>query len=368
MSASSSNSSASASAVGSTRTIKAYAAFDASGKVSPWSFESRPLGERDVEVQISHCGICASDTHQLDSLWGPTAYPCVAGHEIIGTVVAAGPAVDNLQLGDTVGVGPQVWACLARDASRPCRVCGAGEDNLCDRAVITFNAKYEDGSVACGGFAEHIRVLSDYAFKIPAGLPSDVAAPLLCAGVTVFSPFKRLGIKAGDRVGVVGIGGLGHLAVQFARAFGATPVAFSRSESKRAEVMALGGPTAEYVDLSDDAQAAAARDSVDVLLVTANAASMPYDQYLSLVRKRGALVLVGIPPDAVTFSPFLLVVKHLRVIGSAIGSIQDSKDMLELAARENVRAVVEKLPMSRINEGLDRVRSGNARYRVVLEN
>lgn len=355
------------------RTINAYAAFNKGEDVRPWQYESRALGADDVEIKISHCGICGSDIHSLDSGWGPTTYPCVVGHEIVGEVTLAGANVTELRVGDRVGVGAQVSACLNRDASEggaPCKQCAAGADAYCPQMVWTYNDRYkEDGAVTYGGYADYVRVPAAYAFVIPASIPSDVAAPLLCAGATVFTPFKELGVKAGDRVGVIGIGGLGHLGIQFAKAMGATVVAFSRSGGKEAEVRALGAD--EFVNYGDAEQAkraAAPGNGVDVLLLTADANDMPYSLFMSFLAIRGTCVMVGLPNDEVKFRPFFLVGNGNKLMGSKIGSIADIKDMLALAAEKNVRPVIQKLPMSRANDGLRMVRDGSVRYRVVLEN
>ncbi|RLN55987.1 hypothetical protein BBJ29_007308 [Phytophthora kernoviae] len=347
-------------------TFNGYAAFDKTGMCKPWQFEPRPLGSEDVEIKISHCGICGSDVHTLDSGWGPTPYPCVAGHEIVGEVTTIGTNVKNLAVGNRVGVGAQAWACLNRDPNDNCRDCADGEDAVCDQSVFTINAAYKDGSRQQGGFADYVRVDNNYAFKIPEALPSDVAAPLLCAGATVFTPLKQEGVKAGDRVGVIGIGGLGHIAIQFIRALGATPIAFSRSANKEQEIRSLGAE--EFYNLSDPEDQKKAAGSVDFLLLTADAADMPYDLYLGLVRKRGTFIMVGLPPDQVKITPWFLVPRAVRVRGSAIGSIADIKDMLELAAKTGVRPIIQKLPMTKVNEGLDMVRDSHVRYRVVLEN
>ncbi|GMF39408.1 unnamed protein product [Phytophthora fragariaefolia] len=188
----------------------------------------------------------------------------------------------------------------------------------------------------------------------------------MCAGATVFTPLKQEGVKPGDRVGVVGIGGLGHLAIQFIRALGAIPIAFSRSANKEKEIRALGAE--EFYNLGDEADQKKAANSVDCLVLTADANNMPYNLYLGLVRKRGTFIMVGLPNDDVKFSPFFIVPRAVRVRGSCIGSIQDIKEMLELASKKNVRPIIQKLPMSKVNEGLNMVREGRVRYRVVLEN
>ncbi|KAL3656836.1 hypothetical protein V7S43_018293 [Phytophthora oleae] len=222
------------------RTVNAFAAFDKSGECKPWQYKSRPLGAED-----------------LDSSWGPSEYPCVAGHEIIGEVTAAGSCVKTLAIGDRVGVGAQVWACLNRDPNDNCRDCADGHDAVCDSIVWAINGGYKDGARSFGGFADYIRVDNNYAFKIPDALPSDVAAHSL------YTPLKQEGVKAGDRVGVIGIGGLGHIAIQFIRALGATPVAFSRSASKEKEIRSLGAK--EFYNLSDPEDQKKAAGSVDYL-------------------------------------------------------------------------------------------------------
>ncbi|KAG6942117.1 hypothetical protein JG688_00018305 [Phytophthora aleatoria] len=347
------------------RTVNAYAAFEPSGKIVPFQYESRPLGEDDVEVKISHCGICGSDIHHLDSGWKPTMYPCVFGHEIIGEVTVVGANVKHLVVGDRVGVGAQVWACLNRDPKRPCEECADGENAFCNRSVITYDAKYEDGSMAYGGYADYVRVDSNFAFKIPYNIPSASAAPLLCAGGTVFTPLRRY-VKPGDHVGVIGIGGLGHLAIQFIRALGATPVAFSHSANKEKAIRALGAEG--FYNLSDPKDQKMAENSVNVLLLTADATNMPYNTYLTLVKKRGTFIMVGVPNDEVKFKPMFVVAKGIKWVGSLIGSIQDIKDMLALASEKNVRAIVQQMSMSKVKEGIAMMREGRVRYRVVLEN
>uniref|UniRef100_H3GMM7 Alcohol dehydrogenase-like C-terminal domain-containing protein n=1 Tax=Phytophthora ramorum TaxID=164328 RepID=H3GMM7_PHYRM len=212
---------------------------------------------------------------------------------------------------------------------------------------------------------DYVRVSSAFTFKIPANIPSDVAAPLLCAGATVFSPRKHQNVKAGDRVGV-GIGGLGHLAIQFIRALGAVPVAFSRSANKRQQILDLGAE--EFYNLSDPEDAEKSANSVNMLILTADAKGMPYNQYLGLLRKRGTLVMLGLPNDEIKFQPMFVVARGVRVVGSLIGSIEDIKDMLKLASEKNVRPIIQKLPMAKVNEGITIMREGRARYRVVLEN
>ncbi|TMW61697.1 hypothetical protein Poli38472_010760 [Pythium oligandrum] len=344
------------------RVVKALAAKKPGLQVEPFEYQARPLGLEDVEIAISHCGICGSDLHTITSGWGGANYPVVPGHEIIGTITAAGEDVKHLKVGDRVGVGAQVFACLDKAT---CEECASGRDSYCSKSVFTYNKKYPDGQPSYGGYAEYVRVSGHYAFKIPEEIPSDVAAPLLCAGVTVYSPLKQY-VKPGQRVGVVGIGGLGHLALQFIRALGAEPVAFSHSPNKEDQARVLGA--VDFVNLGDAEAVAKARRSVHALIVTADAKGQPYDTYLSVIRIGGTLIMVGLPDDNITFRPFSLIPGAISIVGSLIGGIDDVKDMLKLAAEKNVRPIIQKLPMADANTGIQMVHEGRVRYRVVLEN
>ncbi|TMW64414.1 hypothetical protein Poli38472_013036 [Pythium oligandrum] len=345
------------------RTVRALAAMKAGLTVEPWEYTAFPLETMDVEIAISHCGICGSDLHNITEGWGTglgaNSFPMVPGHEVVGTVTAVGSSVTDLKLGDRVGVGAIAGSCFE------CDECTQGRDSYCVKSVFTYNGRRLDGAPTYGGYAEYMRLDSRYAFKIPDALPSDAAAPLLCAGLTVYAPLREH-VKPGMRVGVVGIGGLGHLALQFIRALGADPVAFSQSPNKEEQARELGA--VDFVNFSDADAAAKARRSVDVLIVTADAKKQPYNTYISFIRSRGTFLLVGAPEDDIVFNPFTLLVSNVTVVGSLTGSIQDTKGMLALAAEKNVRAVVQKLPMKEANKGIQMVKEGRARYRVVLEN
>ncbi|TMW61692.1 hypothetical protein Poli38472_010756 [Pythium oligandrum] len=344
------------------RTISAYAATKPGLQVEPYQYQSRPLGAQDVEIAISHCGICGSDLHTITGGWGEANFPVVPGHEIVGHITAVGPEVTHLNIGDRVGVGAMVFACLDKTT---CEECAIDRDSYCSKSVLTYNGTYADGQPSQGGYAEHVRVLSHYAFKIPDEIPSDVAAPLLCAGVTVHAPLAKY-VKPGQRVGVVGIGGLGHLALQFIRALGAEPVAFSHSPNKEQAARELGA--VDFVNLGNADDVARARRSVHALIVTADATGQPYDTYLSVIRVGGTLIMVGLPNDKIAFQPFSLIPGAISVVGSLIGGVQETVDMLKLAAEQNVRPIIQKLPMSEVNKGIKMVDEGRARYRVVLEN
>lgn len=342
------------------RTINAYAALSRSSNLQRWRYESRPLGDEDVEVQVSHCALAGYDVERLDDMYGDSTFPLVVGHEIAGTVTAAGPSVKNLAVGDRAGVGFHIWSCRNENAQHPCSKCAKGDDLHCPRAVFVFGSKYQDGARTYGGLADYVRLRSDYAVKIPDTIPPELAAPLMCAGLTVFSPLKRH-VRPGSRVGVVGIGGLGHLALQFVRALGGTPIALSYSPNKREEAIALGGSGTEFVDLSDSERLRQAADSLDLLLVTGVAPGRSYD--LALVRNNGTVVVLCVAEE-----PRRVRGKRVTITGSITGSLQDTRDMLATAAEHNVRPMIEKMPMAAVNDGLQRLRSGKARYCVVLEN
>ncbi|KAJ3359250.1 hypothetical protein GGF32_009543 [Allomyces javanicus] len=321
------------------RTIKGYAAFAKDEELVPWEYEAAPLGSDDVEIEISHCGVCHSDVHTLDEGWGPTKFPIIVGHEIVGRITAVGPHVKHLAIGDRVGVGAQCGACLH------CKQCKTGHDNMCGSATFTYNSEHPEGHVAYGGYAEAVRVPAEYAFKLPDALPSDVAAPLLCAGATVFSPLKRHWTP-NARVGVVGIGGLGHLAIQFAHELGAS----------------------KFVTLKAPEDYAAHASSLDLIICTASSVLMNYDLYLSLLDVGGKFVVVGLPEDSVQINFASLILRQRSIVGSMIGARADIEEMLEFAAKKNVHPWIEKVPMAEVNTAIARLRKGDVSYRFVLEN
>ncbi|RKO85859.1 chaperonin 10-like protein [Blyttiomyces helicus] len=346
-----------------TTTIKAWAATSKDAPLSEWEYTPRPLGDDDVEIAISHCGICGSDLHTIRSGWMQTVYPCVVGHEIVGHVSAAGPkALATHPIGLRVGVGAACHACLEDS----CEACSSGFDNLCPQLKWTYHSKYADGIMSQGGYASHVRVQKQWAFELPKELPSEIAAPLLCAGVTTFAPLKRYGVAHGKKVGIVGIGGLGHLAVQFAAKMGAEVTAISFSPSKKAEAAKLGAH--HFVALSDaDAVAAAAR-TLDFLLITSFDTTTMLDSLLAFLNINGEACFVGLPEEPIRMSVFGLTAKQVKVGGSCIGSTGDVKEMLEFAAKHDVRPWIEVMPMDKVNEAVQKVQAGKPRFRIVLEN
>jgi uncharacterized zinc-type alcohol dehydrogenase-like protein len=336
--------------VADTAAIQAYAAAGAGQPLAPFAYEPKPLGRWDVEVAIGHCGICHSDLHLIDNDWGVSTYPLVPGHEIVGRVAARGQAVTHLEDGQRVGIGWQRGACLA------CPECLAGRDNLCPAHRATCVGAF-------GGFADGIRVDGRFAFPLPQALPSEQAAPLLCGGVTVFAPFKVFGVTPRMRVAVIGIGGLGHLALQYARAFGCEVTAISSSPDKEAEALALGAH--RFVPGTALARNLRAVGSFDFILSTAMA-NLNWGALVNALRPGGRLCLVGVPKGPLSIPAFALIGGQKSVCGSAIGSRGTILEMLDFSARHGILARTEAVPMADVNGALDKVRRNRARFRMVL--
>ncbi|GAA5970280.1 hypothetical protein JCM11641_001647 [Rhodosporidiobolus odoratus] len=315
-----------------------------------------------------YCGACASDLHTISNGWGYTSYPQVIGDEIFGTVVRAGSQVKHLKEGDLVGVGAQNDSCLA------CENCKANRERYCDRGAIgTYNATYyregpDKGQKSWGGYADYHRAPAHFVLKIPDGLDPAIAAPMLCGGVTVFSPLKHYGAynEAKD-VGIIGIGGLGHFGLLFSQALGANVTAISHSESKRADAEKMGADRfiATHSGNQDDFKPHFR--SLDLIIATSNDEKMPLDGYLSHLRPYGKLVLVGVPEAPLpTITPFQLIANGVALAGSAIGSPSEIRDMLALAAAQNVKSWIVKKPIEEANEVVVKVHQEGARYRYVL--
>jgi uncharacterized zinc-type alcohol dehydrogenase-like protein len=331
--------------------IDAYAAKEAGSALTPIAYSPGVLGPNDVEVEISHCGICHSDLHLIDNDWRTSQYPLIPGHEVVGTVARKGDLVSHLQLGDRVGVGWQCGSCHA------CEWCERGDENLCSNSVETCVGRP-------GGFASRIRIDGRFAFGIPDGLSSEVAAPLFCAGITVYSPIRQHA-RPQSRVGVIGIGGLGHLAIRFARAFGCEVTAFSSTPDKENEARALGAD--HFVSSVDDAALRAQGESFDLIISTVNR-SLDWKRYVTALRPDGVLSFVGALDEPLTIPTGLLLSGRRSISGSPIGGRVAIREMLDFAARHQIGAQVEVLPMSKVNTALDRLRRNEVRYRFVLEN
>ncbi|KAG0255001.1 hypothetical protein BG011_005400 [Mortierella polycephala] len=333
------------------------------GILQKWSYHPRPLTADEIEIKISHCGICGSDIHFSSEGWGPITRPAIPGHEIVGTVVKRGDAAIH-QVGDRVGVGCIVAACR----KDPCEWCAKGEDQFCEHMTITFNAPYKDGrgGISEGGFADRVRVYGDYAFKIPSAISSPEAASFFCAGITTYTPLKRYKAGPNTRLGVIGIGGLGHMALQWARAMGCKEVvAISGRDNKREEAMKFGAT--KFINTSDKEQIKAAAKSIDLCLCTNASKDNNWDEFLSMMAPLSQLVLLALPEVPISFTGSHLVNQDVAIIGCHLGNKADIEEMLEFAVKHNVRPKVEKRPFEECNEACKDVHAGKPRYRIVLE-
>jgi alcohol/geraniol dehydrogenase (NADP+) len=330
--------------------IKGYAVHAAGAELLPFKYDPGELKPSQVEVSVTHCGVCHADASLVDNDWGTSQYPFIPGHEVVGTISAVGSEVAGFAVGDRVGVGWQADSCGR------CEWCRKGEENLCAQAQPTCVHRH-------GGYADSLRVNWRFVVKIPAALDSEATAPLLCAGVTVYSPMRTLGINPSSRVGVIGIGGLGHLAIQFARVFGAEVTAFSSSANKEEEALKLGAH--HFVNSRESKAVNGLAGSLDLIISAANA-DQDWASYVNTLRPHGTLCFVGIPGKPATLQVFPLIASIRSVCGSYIGGPSRITEMLDVAARHGVKAKVQRFKMSEANQALKLVRKGQARYRAVL--
>ncbi len=337
----------------------AYAAFSAKTPLAPYTIERREPGPHEVLIDILYCGICHTDIHMARDEWGGSVFPMVPGHEIVGRVARTGSHVTKWSVGDVVGVGCFVDSC------RECGPCRGGEEQYCDKGmVLTYNSYEKDGRTPTyGGYSTRITVDESYVLKIPPGMPLERTAPLLCAGITTYSPLRHFGVKPGDRVGVIGLGGLGHMGVKIAKAMGARVTVLSHSPGKRDEALRLGAE-----DFLATVEAGVFRKNAkrfDFLLDTVSA-KHDYNEYLGLLRHDGTMVLVGIP-EPTALSAGSLVMQRRRLAGSLIGGIRETQEMLDFCAEHKVYSDVEVIPIGKINEAYDRVVKSDVRYRFVID-
>lgn len=332
--------------------IQGLAVHAAGAELLPFHYDPGKLGSQEVEIAITHCGVCHSDLHLISNDWGISLYPFIPGHEIVGTVAAKGSEVRGLEIGQRVGLGWQSNSCGR------CEWCMRGLENLCPESEATCVHRH-------GGYADSVRANSRFVVPIPDQLPSEQAAPLLCGGITVYSPLRTHGINPSSRVGIVGIGGLGHIAVQFARAFGAEVTAFSTTAGKEAEARALG---AHYFVNSRESKAMKeVASSLDFILTTVNA-DQDWGTYIQALRPTGTLCFVGVPPSPVSVQAFPLISGQRAISGSPVGSPYGLREMLDVAARHGVKATTELFPMAKANEAIEKVKKSKVRYRAVLAN
>jgi uncharacterized zinc-type alcohol dehydrogenase-like protein len=340
-------------------TTQAYAAQSAKAPLAPFTLERREPRAHDVLIDILYCGVCHSDIHQARDEWGGAVFPMVPGHEIVGRVSKVGGAVTRFKVGDAVGVGCFVDSC------RECAQCTQGEEQYCDQGMVgTYNARERDGSPTYGGYSTHITVDEKYVLRIPESLPLDRAAPLLCAGITTYSPLRHYGVKAGDKLAVVGLGGLGHMGVKLAKAMGAEVTVLSTSPSKRNDALALGAT--HFAATSDKATFKTLAGKFDFILDTVSAPH-DYNAYLGLLKVDGTMILVGAPEAPTPLAAFPLIMRRRKLGGSLIGGIRETQEMLDFCAKHNVVSDIEVIPVQKINEAYERMLKGDVRYRFVID-
>lgn len=341
---------------------KAYGAHAGDRPLEPMEITRRTPGKHDVQIDIAYCGVCHSDIHQARSEWAGTLYPCVPGHEIVGRVAAVGNGVTGFQEGDLVGVG-----CIV-DSCQHCGECDDGLENYCDHMIGTYNFPTPDApGHTLGGYSQHIVVHQRYVLRIRHPEPQLAAvAPLLCAGITTYSPLRHWQVGRGDKVGVVGIGGLGHMGIKLAHAMGAHVVAFTTSESKRDAALALG---ADEVVVSRDAEEMAAQSKrLDFILNTV-AAPHDLDAFMALLKRDGTMALVGAPASAHPSPQVMnLIAKRRGIAGSMIGGIPETQEMLDFCAEHGIVADIEMIRAEDINGAYERMLAGDVKYRFVIDN
>lgn len=339
---------------------KAYAATSATAPLGPYQFERRAVGPHDVQIEIAYCGICHSDLHQVRNEWGNSTYPMVPGHEIVGRVTAVGAHIKGFKVGDLAGVG-----CLV-DSCRTCPSCQRQLEQFCEKgAAFSYNSTEMDRkTITQGGYSSSIVTDEAFTLKISPKLDLAAAAPLLCAGITTYSPLRHWKTKAGDKVGVVGLGGLGHMAVKLAAAMGAEVTMLSTSTSKEADARKLG---AHHFGLtSDDATFKKLAGHFDLIIDTISAPH-DYNKYLGLLRVEGSMVLLGVPPEPTPVSAFPLIMGRRSLSGSLIGGIAETQEMLDFCAEHGIVSDIEVIPVQQVNEAYERMLKNDVRYRFVLD-
>lgn len=339
---------------------KAYAAQSAASPITPWTFERREPKPHDVVIEILYCGVCHSDLHTARNEWGGTVYPCVPGHEIVGRVMATGSAVKKYNKGDLAAVGCMVDSC------RECDNCKKGLEQYCRNGMVgTYNGKEKDGSgITYGGYSKQIIVHEDFVLKISDKLPLEGVAPLLCAGITTYSPLRHWKVGKGDKVAILGLGGLGHMGVKLAVSFGAEVTMLSHSPSKEADAKRLGAH--KFVLTSDEQQVKSLHNYFDFILDTVSA-DHDYTLYLNMLNTDGRMVCVGAPPNPSKVPAFNLIYQRRTLAGSLIGGIPETQEMLDYCAENNIVSDVEVINIKDINEAYERMLKGDVRYRFVID-
>ena len=339
---------------------KAYAAFSSGADLVPHAIERRVVGPQDVQIEIAYCGICHSDIHQVRDEWGGAKYPMVPGHEIVGRVTAVGAQVQGFQVGDLAGVGCMVDSC------RTCPSCQRNLEQFCEKgSAFTYNGTEMDRkTLTYGGYSSSVVVDEAFTLKISPKLDLAGAAPLLCAGITTYSPLRHWKTKAGDKVGVVGLGGLGHMAVKIAAAMGAEVTMLSTSQAKEADARKLG---AQHFGLTSDPATFKRLAGQFDLLIDTISAPHDYNKYLGLLRIEGAMVLLGVPPEPTPVAAGSLIFGRKVLSGSLIGGIQETQEMLDFCAEHGIVSEIELIPVQQVNQAYERMLKNDVRYRFVLD-
>ncbi len=331
--------------------IKAYAADAPGAALKPFEYEPGALKREEVEIQVEYCGLCHSDLSMLNNDWGITEYPFVPGHEVVGTIAAVGEGVTTLEVGQRVGLG---WF---SDSCMHCTACMSGDHNLCPTAEQTIVGRY-------GGFADRVRAHQEWVTPLPAGMNAETAGPLFCGGITVFNPIVQFDIRPTDHVGVIGIGGLGHMALRFLKAWGCDVTAFSSTADKEAEAKELGAN--HFVNSRDPESVKKIEGTLDLILSTVNA-DLDWATYMAALKPKGRLHFVGVVPNPLSLPVFPMILGQKSVSGSPLGSPATVSKMLEFSARHGIEPVTEFFAFDQVNEALERLHSGKARYRIVLK-
>lgn len=330
--------------------FRAYAASAPGKKLQPIDFDPGPMRPDEVQIRVTSCGICHSDLSMLNNDWNMTTYPVVPGHEIVGVVEETGPLATGLRPGQTVGVGWYSRACLR------CAQCLSGDHNLCPKGEGVIVGRH-------GGFSDRVRCQAEHAIPLPPGLDASKAGPLFCGGITVFNSIVQTGVRPTDRVGVIGIGGLGHMALAFLRAWGCEVTAFTTSKAKAAEAQKLGAHHA--IDSRDDKELGSVAGRFDMIISTVNV-PMNWNAYLAALRPRGRLHVVGAVLEPIPVPSFSLIGGQKSISGTPVGSPQTIATMLDFCSRHKITPITEAFPMDRVNDAIEHLHAGRARYRVVL--
>lgn len=340
--------------------VRGYAALGPSEKLTAYEFERRAVGAADINIEIEFAGICHSDIHQAREEWGSAIFPMVPGHEIVGRVTEVGSDVSNFKVGDLAGIGCYVDSC------GNCEYCQIGESHWCLKSPVwTYNGLEYDGvTPTYGGYAQSIVIKADHAVHVPENLDRKGVAPLLCAGITTYSPLKQWKAGPGKKVAVMGLGGLGHMAVKIAVAMGAQVTVLSHSDNKKSDALAMGAKT--FINTSEKNSLTELRNTFDIIINTVSA-DLDLGPYLDTLRMHGSLVVVGIPEKPYAISPNNLLSRQRSLSGSSIGSIKETQEMLDFCAKHNVVSDVEVITASEINDAYDRVVKSDVKYRFVID-